>query len=49
MDNQFEEGVQYDIIDAAGRGVFGECYVASKRSDSTLFCIKKVSQVNAVL
>ncbi|XP_044175482.1 uncharacterized protein LOC122958619 [Acropora millepora] len=40
-DNQFEEGVQYDIIDVAGRGVFGECYVASKRSDSTLFCIKK--------
>ncbi|XP_067024309.1 uncharacterized protein [Acropora muricata] len=49
-DNQFEEGVQFDIIAVAGIGAFGHCYVASKRSDSTLFCIKKCQyQVNEVL
>ncbi|XP_015761605.1 PREDICTED: serine/threonine-protein kinase PAK 2-like [Acropora digitifera] len=49
-DNQFEEGVQYDIIEDAGYGAFGKCYVASKSSDPTLFCIKKCQyKVNEIL
>jgi len=50
QDNQFEEGVQYDIIYEIGSGAFGKCYVASTNSDPPLICIKKCQyKVNEIL
>ncbi|XP_015773312.1 PREDICTED: mitogen-activated protein kinase kinase kinase 14-like [Acropora digitifera] len=50
QDNKFEEGDQYDVIEEIGSGAFGKCYVASKSSDPTLFCIKKCPyKVNELL
>ncbi|XP_067025836.1 uncharacterized protein [Acropora muricata] len=50
-DNQFEEGVQYNIISEIGSGAFGTCYAASTSSkDTPLICIKKCQyKVNEIL
>ena len=51
QDGQFKEGIHYYINyddDEIGSGASGTCYKASTSNDSFIFCIKKVSQPNAV-